>query len=374
MAAIFLLSPLVVALVVIGQRGPPGGDLVSEPGDLCVSMAVSSFCAARSSAPDSPDPVPSAVASSARVRRRPRSPGGSGQIRPGRPQPQVLVDAAGQVPQPAVEDRVLLVGDPLDEVPVVRDDDQGAGPGVEQILERGEHVGVQVVGRLVEDQHVGLVQQDQQQLQPPALAAGEVLDRGGQLTGREAQPLQQLARGEFLGLGTGSDGVVGPQPLDDDPDGSSRCSSSSSIRWVRVATFTVTPRLTRPAVGVTVPAMRPSRVDLPAPLTRECRVRSPEQGARRSRAGCPAVVGDRGTLQVDDVLAEPGDGQGLQLDRVADLRHVGDQRVGRVDAEFGLGRPGGRAPPQPRQLLAGQVLSPDSMAAACRSRSTRCRM
>src|ERR1700742_5022842 len=46
-------------------------------------------------------------------------------------QPQILVNAAGQMPQPAVEDRVLLVGDPLEQIPVVRDDNQGARPRVE---------------------------------------------------------------------------------------------------------------------------------------------------------------------------------------------------------------------------------------------------
>ncbi len=41
-------------------------------------------------------------------------------------QPQVLVDPAGQVAQVTVEDRVLLVGDALQEVPVVADDEERA--------------------------------------------------------------------------------------------------------------------------------------------------------------------------------------------------------------------------------------------------------
>ena len=98
-----------------------------------------------------------------------------------------------QVPQAAVDHRVLLVGDALDQVPVVGDDEQRAGEGVEQVLDRGEHVGVEVVGRLVEDEHVRLGEQDQQQLQAALLAAGEVLDRGAQLGAGEAHPLEQLA-------------------------------------------------------------------------------------------------------------------------------------------------------------------------------------
>ena len=57
---------------------------------------------------------------------------------------------------------MLLIGDALEKIPVVTDDDEGAGPRVEQVFHRGEHVGVEVVGRLVEDQHVGLGEQDQE--------------------------------------------------------------------------------------------------------------------------------------------------------------------------------------------------------------------
>ena len=86
------------------------------------------------------------------------------------------------------------------QVAVVRDDEQRARPRVEQVLQRGEHVGVEVVGRLVEDQHVGLVEQDEQQLQPPLLPAGQVLDRCRELRGGEPEPLEQLPRRELLAL------------------------------------------------------------------------------------------------------------------------------------------------------------------------------
>ena len=46
---------------------------------------------------------------------------------------------------------VLLIGDTFHEVTVVADHQQGTRPGVQQILHRGEHIGIQVVGRLVED-------------------------------------------------------------------------------------------------------------------------------------------------------------------------------------------------------------------------------
>jgi len=43
-----------------------------------------------------------------------------------------------------------FVADALDEVAVVRHDHERSGPRVEQVLERGERVDVQVVRRLVE--------------------------------------------------------------------------------------------------------------------------------------------------------------------------------------------------------------------------------
>ena len=96
------------------------------------------------------------------------------------------------------------------QVPVVRDDEQRAGEGVEQVLDRGEHVGVEVVGGLVEDQHVRLGEQDQQQLQAALLAAGEVLHRGRELGAGEADPLQQLGRRHLLAAGD----VAALQPPD----------------------------------------------------------------------------------------------------------------------------------------------------------------
>ena len=69
-----------------------------------------------------------------------------------------------------------------------------------------------------------------------------------------------------------------------------------------------------------------------------------------------AVVVDRGVEQVNDVLAEPGDGEGLQRYLVPDLGHVGDERVGRVDVELGLGRAGRGAAAQPGEFLAREVL------------------
>ena len=84
---------------------------------------------------------------------------------------QVLVDAARHVADAAAQDGVLVVGHALHEVAVVAHEDERAGPGVEQVLEHGEHVGVEVVAGLVEHEHVGLLHEDAQDRQATSLAA-----------------------------------------------------------------------------------------------------------------------------------------------------------------------------------------------------------
>ena len=128
-----------------------------------------------------PTPTPSAAAPAGRRRVRTLSRVG-----------EVLLDAAGQqVAAAAAGQRIRDVGDPFEEVPVVGDDDQRARPAVQVVLDDGQRVDVEVVGRLVEQQHVGLVEQDAQELQPAPLAAGQVGDPGGQLVAGEAEVLQQ---------------------------------------------------------------------------------------------------------------------------------------------------------------------------------------
>ena len=80
------------------------------------------------------------------------------------------------------------------------DHDQRARPGIEQILHHGQHIGIQIVARLVHDQHIRLIQQDQQQLHAALLPAGQVADRGHQLRGLEAEPFHQLPRGHLLAV------------------------------------------------------------------------------------------------------------------------------------------------------------------------------
>ena len=94
------------------------------------------------------------------------------------------------------------------------DDDQRARPRVEQILHDGEHIGVEVVAGLVHDEHVRLIQQDQQQLHAALLSARQVADRRHQLRGFKAEPFHQLTGRDFLAVDDIAGLVAGQYFLD----------------------------------------------------------------------------------------------------------------------------------------------------------------
>ncbi len=77
------------------------------------------------------------------------------------------------MPRAAVELQNPL-GDVVEEVAIVRDGDDGAGILGQVPLEPEHAFGVEVVRRLVEQQQVGLLQQNLAQGDAPPLAAGEL--------------------------------------------------------------------------------------------------------------------------------------------------------------------------------------------------------
>ena len=86
------------------------------------------------------------------------------------------------------------------------DDHDDAGPVVEELLERAQGVEVEIVRRLVEQQDVGLLEQGEQQLQAPALAARECADRRELRVAVEPELAHQLhvvERGLVLVAGDG---------------------------------------------------------------------------------------------------------------------------------------------------------------------------
>jgi hypothetical protein len=109
---------------------------------------------------------------------------------------EVLVHPAGKERQLAVtQERHAPVGDPLQEVAVVADQDQRARPAVEQVLQLVERLDVEVVGGLVEQQDVGVVHEQPEELQPPPLAARQVADHLPLRVAAEAQAFQELGGG-----------------------------------------------------------------------------------------------------------------------------------------------------------------------------------
>ena len=58
----------------------------------------------------------------------------------------------------------------------MRDGDHGAGKLLQELLEPLDALGIEVVGRLVEQQHVGLRQQQPAQRDAALLAAGQLAD------------------------------------------------------------------------------------------------------------------------------------------------------------------------------------------------------
>ena len=188
---------------------------------------------------------------------------------------------AGQVDEPAVaEHAVHRVGDPLDQVAVVAGDDERARPGVEQVLQRGQRVGVQVVGRLVEQQHVRLAGQQPQHLQPAPLAAGQVADRGPQSGASvEAEHLGELGRGQLPAAehdppGDLLDGLQHPQV-----GRAARRVPGTGTPSVRSSRSHQPPGVRR----ASRPASSRSSVVLPAPF-------APEDGDPVARADLPGQV------------------------------------------------------------------------------------
>src|SRR5918999_636630 len=79
-----------------------------------------------------------------------------------------------------------MVGDPFEKVAVVTHRDEGARPAVEQVLQFGERLDVEIVGGFVQEQHVRLAHEQPQQLQPAAFPAGQISD--GSPLGITAEP------------------------------------------------------------------------------------------------------------------------------------------------------------------------------------------
>ena len=235
------------------------------------------------------------------------------------------------------------------------DDDQRAGPAVEQVLERGQRVDVEVVGGLVEQQDVRLAHQQAHELQPAALAAGEVLHQRAAAARRGSRSARTAIRRSARGRRRG-----GRSPRTSSTASSTRrWPGISAVSWERKRELDR--RAARRPRRSRAPARRRARFVsdvLPEPLTPTSAKRSPgpSRQVTSRRAACRRRRARRARRRCT-LLPRRDGGEAQQLGPVARLGLVGDQRVGGLDPELRLGGARRRAAAQPRELLAQQLLA-----------------
>ena len=186
---------------------------------------------------------------------------------------------------------VDAVDDGVEEAAVVGDDEQGAVEAGEELLEPGEAVGVEVVGRLVEEQHLRVLEQRRRQQRARLLAARQPVQRPvagrcsipsrRRISSARASAAQALRRlGALEGVGVAVEvarraaGRRAPRP----PRRARRGAASRASPRPRAPPARGSRRGRRetvPRSGRSRPASRRSSVDLPAPLGPTRPARSP---------------------------------------------------------------------------------------------------
>ncbi len=226
------------------------------------------------------------------------------------------------MPWPAVE-LEDPAGDVVEEVAIVGDGDDGARILLEEALEPGHRLGVEMVGRLVEQQHVGLLQQEPAQRDAAPLAAGELRDLG--VARRQAQRVHRDLDGaiELPGV-DGVDLVLQPRLLLEQllhlvvverlaelgadlleareqsarrrPRPPRRCRArpwSGRARAPAADSRSCSPSAgnASPRKSLSTPAMMRSSVRLPAPLAPSTPILAPGRTTARCPSGSPAWAG-----------------------------------------------------------------------------------
>ena len=111
----------------------------------------------------------------------------------------VFVQVAGERFDHAIGHAPVGFADQADQVAIVGDHDDGALEQAQRLGQRLAHFKVEVVGGLIEQQHVGLPPGDQRQRQARAFAAGEPIDRFERAVAGEIPLAEEIA--ERLGRG-----------------------------------------------------------------------------------------------------------------------------------------------------------------------------
>ncbi len=235
------------------------------------------------------------------------------------------------------------------------DHDHRPRPVVEQVLQLRQRLDVQIVRRLVEEQHVRLGHEQPRQLQPPPLPARQVPHQRALATADEAQPLRQLPGRHLLLAQLDALGDLLDR-LQDPPRAVQVLHVLRQPRQLHRAAHLDAPRGRLPVLGRV--GQRPQQRGLARAVDTEQpdALPGPQQPVQMLQQHLvPGLDGD--VARLEDGLAQPRGGEGDQLGRVARRRLVRDELVGRVDAELRLRRARLGAAPQPGQLLAHEVLA-----------------
>ncbi len=95
----------------------------------------------------------------------------------------------------------------------MRDDQRRAAPLAQVAFQPFHRLDIQVVGRLVQDQQVGVGEQQARQHRPRALPAGKLRDGAVVIVGVEAQPAQRLADARLVGVAAAALELVLQRPV-----------------------------------------------------------------------------------------------------------------------------------------------------------------
>ena len=221
----------------------------------------------------------------------------------------------------------------------MRHQDQRAGPTVQQILDNREHVGIQVVTGLVQDKHVGLVQDRQQQRQATALAARKIADAAPELLGRKAQAFAELLGRSLLAV----DDVVLLIVAENLADRVAHVGLEllellrQHAKAHRLANLHAAARGLNLALNHVEQRRLASAVLAQKPIAV---ARSDEPGhVGKYLLGRAIGIRIAGVHvdHVDDLLAQAAHGEALELQLVAHGRYVGDELASGIHAKLGLG-------------------------------------
>ena len=178
----------------------------------------------------------------------------------------------------AVGDLPRVGADGVEEPAIVGDDQHRAAAGREVVREPVDALDVEVVGRLVEQQQLGVAEQGLGEVDPSSLAAGERCDRA--CPGRAGSGASRRRRaGPRARCGSAASAAHSWSARP--PTSSSRTvlSSSRSSPWPSRLSWSVPTRVTAPASGSSTPAISLQQRRLPVAVAAD----DPDPVARRRR-------------------------------------------------------------------------------------------